>query len=98
MLLSFNACCASAVRISWELVFAYLLQDGTMVLLVHGTRDQELDGSCQYAWASLHVHVLQVLDRIAEEIDPEGTGLSYGDFESIASRMPDFINSFKMAV
>ncbi len=54
--------------------------------------------SCQYAWVSLHVHVLQVLDRIAEEIDPEGTGLSYGDFESIASRMPDFINSFKMAV
>ena len=55
-------------------------------------------GSFQYAWTSLHVHVLQVLDRIAEEIDPEGTGLSYGDFESIASRMPDFINSFKMAV
>ncbi len=41
---------------------------------------------------------MQVLDRIAQEIDPEGTGLSYGDFESVAGRMPDFLSNFRMAV
>ncbi|KAL3137079.1 hypothetical protein ABBQ32_006664 [Trebouxia sp. C0010 RCD-2024] len=40
----------------------------------------------------------QVLERIAEEIDPEGTGLSFDDFLSIVSRMPDFITNFRMAV
>lgn len=40
----------------------------------------------------------QVLERIAEEIDPEGTGLSFDDFLSIVSRMPDFIMNFRMAV
>lgn len=42
--------------------------------------------------------MLQVLERIAEEIDPEGTGLSFDDFLSIVSRMPDFITNFRMAV
>ena len=42
--------------------------------------------------------LLQVLERIAEEIDPEGTGLSFDDFLSIVSRMPDFITNFRMAV
>jgi hypothetical protein len=41
---------------------------------------------------------MQIHERIALEIDPEGAGLSYSDFDSIASRMPDFINNFKMSV
>ena len=78
----------------------HLSQDGAggAGALDSETKSCKKEWDCQYAWASLRIHVLQVLDRIAEEIDPEGTGLSYGDFESIASRMPDFINSFKMAV
>jgi hypothetical protein len=41
---------------------------------------------------------LQIHERIAQEIDPEGAGLSYSDFDSIASRMPDFFDNFKMSV
>ena len=42
--------------------------------------------------------VLQIHERIAQEIDPDGAGLSYSDFESITSRMPDFFVNFKMSV
>ena len=42
--------------------------------------------------------VLQIHERIAQEIDPDGAGLSYSDFESISSRMPDFFVNFKMSV
>ena len=38
------------------------------------------------------------MERIAEEIDPEGTGLSFDDFLGIVGRMPDFITNFRMAV
>ena len=48
--------------------------------------------------AQLQGPFMQVLERIAEEIDPEGTGLSFDDFLSIVSRMPDFITNFRMAV
>lgn len=33
--------------------------------------------------------VQQVVDKIAEEVDPEGQGLLFTDFEAVASRMPD---------
>ena len=41
---------------------------------------------------------LQIHERIAQELDPDGAGLSYSDFESITSRMPDFFVNFKMSV
>lgn len=34
--------------------------------------------------------VQQVVDKVAEEVDPEGLGLLFTDFEAVASRMPDF--------
>lgn len=37
----------------------------------------------------------QVLRRIAEEADPDGTGLTFSDFEGLACRMPDFVNNFR---
>ena len=52
---------------------------------------------CRFA-LQLQELSMQVLERIAEEIDPEGTGLSFDDFLSIVSRMPDFITHFRMAV
>ena len=42
--------------------------------------------------------MVQIHERIGQEIDPEGAGLSYSDFENIASRMPDFFLNFKMSV
>ncbi|BDA46311.1 probable calcium and integrin-binding family member 2 [Coccomyxa sp. Obi] len=42
--------------------------------------------------------ITQIHERIAQEIDPEGAGLSYSDFNSIASRMPDFFFNFRMSV
>lgn len=39
-----------------------------------------------------------ILDKIAEEVDPEGLGLTYSDFESVASRMPDFLSNFRMSI
>jgi hypothetical protein len=42
--------------------------------------------------------LLQLLNKIAEEIDPDGTGLTYSDFESLATRMPDFTRNFRMSV
>ena len=50
------------------------------------------------ALCAVEAPCMQVLERIAEEIDPEGTGLSFDDFLSIVSRMPDFITNFRMAV
>ena len=41
---------------------------------------------------------MQIHERIAQELDPDGAGLSYSDFESITSRMPDFFVNFKMSV
>ena len=32
---------------------------------------------------------VQILERIGEEIDPEGVGLTFSDFENLATRMPD---------
>ncbi len=46
----------------------------------------------------VHICVMQIHERIGQEIDPEGAGLSYSDFENIASRMPDFFFNFKMSV
>ena len=40
----------------------------------------------------------QVLKRIGEEIDPEGAGLTFIDFEGLAGRMPGFVNNFRMSV
>ncbi|KAK9845378.1 hypothetical protein WJX81_005018 [Elliptochloris bilobata] len=37
----------------------------------------------------------QILERIGEEIDPEGVGLTFSDFENLASRMPDFVSTFR---
>ncbi len=34
--------------------------------------------------------LLQVLDKIAQEVDPEGLGVTYNDFEQVVSRIPDF--------
>ncbi|KAK9817985.1 hypothetical protein WJX72_005365 [[Myrmecia] bisecta] len=42
--------------------------------------------------------IAQILERIADEIDPEGTGLTYSDFENIVQRMPDFLSTFRMSV
>ncbi|CAL5227747.1 g10764 [Coccomyxa viridis] len=42
--------------------------------------------------------ITQIHERIAQELDPDGAGLSYSDFESITSRMPDFFVNFKMSV
>jgi len=42
--------------------------------------------------------VTQVLKRIGEEIDPEGAGLTFSDFEGLAGRMPGFVNNFRMSV
>ena len=50
------------------------------------------------ALMTVAVAVLQIHERIAQEIDPDGAGLSYSDFESITSRMPDFFVNFKMSV
>lgn len=54
--------------------------------------------SVKACWLHSSAPCMQVLERIAEEIDPEGTGLSFDDFLSIVSRMPDFIMNFRMAV
>lgn len=42
--------------------------------------------------------LLQIHERVAHEIDPEGTGVSYPNFETIARRMPDFFLNFRMSV
>lgn len=41
---------------------------------------------------------MQILERIGEEIDPEGVGLTFSDFENLASRMPDFVSTFRISL
>ena len=40
---------------------------------------------------------MQVFERVTQEIDPEGGGLSYTDFESICRKFPDFFFNMRMA-
>ena len=41
---------------------------------------------------------VQILERIGEEIDPEGVGLTFSDFENLATRMPDFVSTFRISL
>jgi hypothetical protein len=42
--------------------------------------------------------VLQIHEQVAQEIDPDGAGLSYTDFVTIARVFPDFFTNMRMAV
>lgn len=40
--------------------------------------------------------IQQVVDKVAEEVDPEGLGLLFTDFEAVTSRMPDFVTNLRI--
>ncbi|KAL2652132.1 hypothetical protein R1flu_020260 [Riccia fluitans] len=58
------------------------LQMLTRVPSAAGLEDQELDG---------------IVREVVKEVDPDGYGLGYHEFRAVLSRMPDFINNFRMS-
>ncbi|BBM98441.1 hypothetical protein Mp_1g13580 [Marchantia polymorpha subsp. ruderalis] len=54
----------------------------TRVPSAAGLEDHELDG---------------IVREVVKEVDPDGYGLGYHEFRAVLSRMPDFINNFRMS-